>query len=676
MLILISAIIAYFQYHYKIRSGVFSKLTKIALSILRFFLIFFVSALFLDFYFRYIRNEYIKPTLVLAIDNSQSMISVKDSQQVKDFFHSKLEELKNNLEDKFDIQTISFGEKNHFNPDSILFNEYKTNAENIFYEAQQTLGNKPINAMLMITDGIFNEGVHPVSLAENIDYPIYVIASGDTNVYSDISVKKVIHNKNVFIGNDFIAEVILNVSKVKEEKVKISIFENKTKIAEQEININSEQQVVIPVQFQLHASQGGYHTYKVTVSHIKQEKNFQNNTAYFVVHVIENKIKVLCLYSAPHPDISAIRQSLRVSEQYETDAYYDTEFNKNINDYDVIIYHSPLTNSLMYNKCIKSNIPLMIITTDLNAVKNVLLNVTQYIPQQMNEIETNLNLNFTTFTIHDEYKEISNSLPIILAPYGNYSPKGEYDILYHQKIHNVSTELPLFFFTHNLANKYAVFLGDGLWRWRMVNYQLKQNTDWFNHLIMQTIRYLAIRKNRNPFRVQIPTTINENEPLQVIAELTNETMQNITDPDVFLILEDSTKHQYKYVFNKSTSNYFLNVGTLPAGDYKYKAYTQYKSKEYTHTGKIYVLPMSLEKNNLTAQHHLLKALSNKTDGKFYYINNDVNIISNDILNDEEIKTTVTQSESYQYWIDNKYLFLCIILLAFSEWIIRRWHGII
>lgn len=671
----ISAIIAYFQYHYKIRSSVFSNTTKVILSIIRFLLLFIISILLLDFYSRYLKNEYIKPTVILAVDNSQSMLLSKDSQDVKNFFYKKFPQLKTELENKFDVQVISFGEKNHFNPDSILFNETKTNAENIFYEIPQTLSNKPISAMVMLTDGIFNEGIHPISLTENVNYPVYIIASGDTNTYKDIAIKKIIHNKNVFIGNDFVVEVILNASKIKDEKVKITVFENNTKLADKEIIINSEQQDVMPVQFQLHASQSGYHTYRVNVSYVKDEKNLQNNTAYFVVHIIENKIKVLFLYSRPHPDISAIRQSLRSSEQYQTEAYYDYEFNKNINDFDVIIYHSPENNSPVFYKCLKSNIPMMIITTNIMPLKDDFIKLISGGIQQTNEIEVTLNSSFTSFTLNDDYKEISYSLPIILAPYGNYSPKGEYDVLYYQKINNVLTEIPLFFFTKTINSKYAVFLGDGLWRWKMADYQLKQNTEWFNNLMMQSIRYLSVKRDKNPFKVQIPATINENEPLQITAEFTNETMQNITDPDVFITLEDSSKHQYKYVFNKSVSNYFLNAGILPAGEYKYKAYTQYKSKEYNQVGKLHILPLSLEKNNLTAQHHLLKTLAQKTNGKFYLLNN-ANNLYNDIFNNQDIKTIVTQNETYQYWIDNKWLFMIIILLAISEWLIRRWHGII
>jgi hypothetical protein len=602
------------------------------------------------------------------------MIKAKDSAEVKKFFSEKINQLKELLQDKFDIQTITFGQKISFNPDSINFNELKTNPENIFNETQQILGNKPISAMLMITDGIFNEGIHPVSLTGNLNYPIYVLATGDTNIYKDVRIKKTLCNKNVFIGNDFVVEVLIQSSDVKNEKTNVSIYEGKQLLAQKEISIN-EKTDLISLQFQLHAEKGGYHTYKVSAAPIQDEKNAQNNVAYFVVNVIENKTKVLMLYSAPHPDVSAIRQSLNAFPQYETEVYDDEIFTKEAGRYDVIIYHTPVVNSPTFEKCIRSNVPMFIVSPPLSAVQNKWLAVKQYLPQY-NEIEAQYNSSFSAFSLNDEYAEMVNHLPIITAPYGDYSPIGEADVLYYQKINNIITNLPIMFYTSSANNtKYALFLGDGLWRWKITNYQIKQNTDWFNHLIIQTIRYLSVKKDKNPFKVMMPAIISEGEPLQVTAEFYNETMQNITEPDVFLKLQSENNNEYKFVFNKSSSNYFLNAGILPPGEYKYTAYTQYRGKDYTQSGKLHIVPVFIETNNLTAQHHLLKVLATKTGGHFYLLK-DTDKCMSDLLNNNDTKTILVENETYQYWIDNHWWLIILLFLSSVEWGIRRWNGIV
>ncbi|GIV29433.1 MAG: hypothetical protein KatS3mg028_0499 [Bacteroidia bacterium] len=672
--VLFSLLIAFIQYHYKIKSSVFSKTTRRILFVIRAILLFIICILLLNFYSKFLKKEYIKPVLVLAIDNSQSMIKAKDSAEVKKFFSEKIKELKSSLQDKYDIQTITFGQKISFNNDSINFKELKTNPENIFGETQQILGNKPISAMLMITDGIFNEGVHPVSLAGNLNYPVYVLATGDTAIYKDIRIKKILCNKNVFIGNDFVVQIFIQSSAVYNEKTNIAIYDGKEQIAQKEITIN-EKNDLSEVQFQLNAAKGGYHTFKVTASPVSNEKNTQNNTAYFVVNVIENKTKIAILYASPHPDISAIRQSLNTSPQYETEVYDDDLFTKEITKYDLVIYHSPLPNSPVFEKCLRSNTPMFIISPQLPAVQNKLLAVKQYLPQY-NEIEAQYNSSFSAFSLNDEYAEMVNHLPVITAPYGNYFPIGESDVLYYQKINNIITGLPLLFYTSSAGGtKYALFLGDGLWRWKMTNYQIKQNTDWFNHLITQTIRYLSVKRDKSPFKVMVPPTINENEPLQVTAEFYNEAMQMITDPDVFLKLYDESNNEYKYVFNKSSSNYFLNAGILPPGEYRYTAHTQYKGREYSQSGKLHIVPVFIETNNLTAQHHLLKVLATKTGGKFYLLK-DTDQCLNDLMANNDAKTILIENETYQYWIDNQYWFILLLCLSFAEWMIRRWNGVV
>lgn len=669
----LSLFVSFIQYYYKNPASVFSKPTKIVLFALRSILLFVVGVLLLNFYSEFSKNEYVKPVLVVAVDNSQSMISAKDSADVKKFFSDKFKPITQSLEEKFDVQTITFGEKIAFN-DSITFKEYKSNPEQIFNQISNTFNHRDIGAMLLITDGIFNEGIHPVSLANNINYPIYTIATGDTNIYKDVSIKKILCNKNVFIGNDFVAEILIQSSAVFNEPSKVTIYEGKKIIAEKEIQIQSNKNDLITLQFQLSAEKGGHHTYKVQVNPVKDEHNIQNNTAYFVVNVIENKTKILMLYSAPHPDISAIRQSLNTSPQYEIDVYQEQDFSKELSKYDVIIFHSPKVNSSVFQKCLKSNVPMFVISSQLQPLQNTFISIKQF-SNAFNEIETHFNSSFSAYSTNPDYNEVAPHLPVIIAPYGDYSPLGESDILYFQKINNVLTNLPLFFVTQNTFGKYAVFMGDGLWRWKITNYQLKQNFDWFNHLITQTIRYLSVKRDKTPFKVNIPAHIQENELLHITAELYNETMQTTTEPDVFIALKNENNNEYKFVFNKSANNYFLNAGILPPGEYNYTAYTQYKTKNYSQTGKIHILPVSIEKNNLVAQHHLLKTLSSKTSGKFYLLKNAQKIID-DLKNNENIKTIVIQNNAYQYWIENKWWFIIIVILAIAEWSIRRWNGII
>lgn len=670
LIFIIAASVAVIQYLFHKKNNLFSYRTKIFLALLRFGLLFIIGVLLLNFYSKFFKEEYIKPSLILAVDNSASMIHSKDSLQVKNFFQTTWTQWKEKLQQKFDVQLITFGDKINFNPQQIKFNEQKTNVEDVFNELPQVFPQKTISAMLMITDGIFNEGNHPLSLSENINYPVYIIGTGDTTIYKDVFIKKISCNKTVFLGNDLKVDVLIQSLQIKNEKVKISLFENHQLIEQKETFVNGNEVKEIP--FLIHAEKPGYHTYKVILNNISDEKNIHNNTSYFVVNVVNDINKILITHSAPHPDISAIHQALKSYEQYSVEVLPEAMTPNKLSDYDIIIYHNFNGLSNNFDKYVNSGIPIFIISGNLYLLQNKWLSVKQ-LSTQFNETESILNTSFSDFTLTDEYKEICDNLPVIKAPYGNYAPLGNADVLFYQKINNVLTELPLFYLTQNTNGKYAVFLGDGLWRWRLANYQLKQNHEWFNHLISQTMRYLLTKKNNTPFKVEIPASIYENEPLKISAELKNESMQPITEPDVFMQLSDSNGNDYSFVFSKTTFNYTLNAGMLPAGEYRYKASTQYKGKNYTSSGTIHILPVSIEKSNMIANHSLLKSLTEKTHGKFFTLS-EYHLITDELLNNKDIKTIVTQDESYQYWIDNKWWFVILMLILFTEWFIRRWNG--
>ena len=42
----------------------------------------------------------------------------------------------------------------------------------------------------LVTDGIYNAGVNPLSVSENYNVPIYTIGMGDTNQYADLRIQK------------------------------------------------------------------------------------------------------------------------------------------------------------------------------------------------------------------------------------------------------------------------------------------------------------------------------------------------------------------------------------------------------------------------------------------------------------------------------------------------------
>ncbi len=68
--------------------------------------------------------------------------------------------------------------------------------------------------------------------------------------------------------------------------------------------------------------------------------NKSNNHSSIFVDVFNNAQKILILAYGPHPDVSAIHQSLKSFQQYEMDIKYIKDFNTvKVKDYNLVILH-------------------------------------------------------------------------------------------------------------------------------------------------------------------------------------------------------------------------------------------------------------------------------------------------------------------------------------------------
>ena len=114
-----------------------------------------------------------------------------------------------------------------------------------------------------------------------------------------------------------------------------------------------------------------------------------------------------------------------------------------------------------------------------------------------------VNGNFTSFTLNDGLASELKKYPPVTVPFGEFNSGTGSEVLLKQRIGSVETDYPLLVFNENLGAKSAVFVGDGLWRWRMYNFLQNENHNLFNEVVNKTINYLALKADKRKFRVQV-----------------------------------------------------------------------------------------------------------------------------------------------------------------------------
>ena len=86
-----------------------------------------------------------------------------------------------------------------------------------------------------------------------------------------------------------------------------------------------------------------------------------------------------------------------------------------------------------------------------------------------------------------------------------------------------------------------------------------------------------------------------------------------------------------------------------------------------------VKEVNVEWLNVTANHRLLRNMSQNTNGEFF-LPNQLNDLKTNTLNRDDIVTVVYKEKSFKDLIDYKWLFFVIILLLSVEWFIRKYNG--
>lgn len=659
-----------------------SKWMSTGLGILRFIAVSLIAFLLLSPVLKSNIVETKKPIVVIAQDNSESIQNGlgKDSSN----YNAKLRALKEQLSTKYEVQDYSFGSS--VKPGlSLDYQDKTSNISAIFDEFYDLYANQNLGAVILATDGIYNEGSNPLYSSSKLNVPVFSIALGDTVARRDLFIKKLFSNRIAYLGDKFSIEVDIAASNCSGSISKISIARiegaNASIVQEKPININSNDFFQTET-FILDADKPGVLRYRITAQTINGEASTLNNSVELFIDVLDARQKILILANAPHPDLSALKASLSENKNYLAEIQYANKFTGGVDAYDFVILHQvPGTTSTAeatINALKAKKIPRLFILgaqSNLVALANAqgLLSVRGNIAQT-NEVSGKLVPGFSLFKLNEQVAPILPKFPPLVTPFGEYKATGNATTLLTQRIGNVETAYPLLVMGEEQGAKVGVLAGEGIWKWRLFDYLQHKNHEIYHDIIGKTINYLAIKEDKRRFRTYSAKNIyNENEPIIFDAELYNASYELVNEPDAFLQIKDESGKKYDFTFSKTSNAYSLNTGLFPVGNYSFEAKTTYNKEAFKVEGKFSVQPIQLELYNTRADHQLLRLMSEKVGGKTFTMNN-MDQIMGSIEANGELPALRYESTKTRSIINLKWLFFLILGLLSTEWFARRYFG--
>jgi hypothetical protein len=461
---------------------------------------------------------------------------------------------------------------------------------------------------------------------------------------------------------------------------KLVVEKDSKTVFEQDINIVSESfSKNIPLQLKS-MGKGTMH-YVVKLIPLGEEITTINNIQHVFIDIITNKQRVLILADAPHPDITALRQTIEKNENYEAEFSNISDYNKSIESFNLIVLHqlpsSNNSNQKLFAELQKSSVSRLFIignNSNFNAVNNLqkVFNISSVRPK-FNEVLPALNKDFALFNLSEEAKKSTAYFSPLQVPFGSVKLSTGAAVFYHQKIGNVTTNEPLIAFNEINGIKEGVILGEGLWRWRISNYQQAQNHEAFEEIIGKIVQYLSVKTDKRLFKVNYQNTYKEGENIVLDANLYNQSFEPINEPDIKINIFNEAGKSFSYQFSKNENGYYLNIPSLPVGNYRFEASTKVGEKQLKENGSFVVKQVNIEALNTTANHQLLNAIANKTGAKMVYPNQ-IEILEKLLSNKEDIVAVSYSEEKLQDLVNLKWVFYLLMAFLTIEWFLRKRFG--
>ncbi len=621
--------------------------------------------------------EYQSPSLIVVVDNSQSMINYPDS----GFVQKRIKEIQKKIKDEnassMKISYLTIGTSLNTSS-SYDFKDSKSNLSEAFDKIQTRYFNKNIGGIVFISDGNYTNGVNPLNFIENNPFvPIFTVGVGDTVLKTDQLITHVSVNEFANLNSLFPVEIMIESRKMKNKNSTLNIFKSGKKISSYPIHFKSEK-AFIKQSIELNASELGLHEYTASLSSDPTEYTSKNNAYSFYIEVLESRSKKLILTGAPHPDVSVLKTILQKEENSEVEIGYLPEWKGRVSNYDIVLWYEPgvgFQESLL-EQLKTSNTPVFYIVgtrTTPSIIDKLGIGVDLQTSTEQNEIQADVNNSNTSIELTDNQEKLIESFPPLLVNYGDVISNNTNEIVLYQKIGGYKTTNPLLLVGSNKGKAHGFLYGEGIWKWKLNEYGAMKNNTVLEAIIQKTVSFLARKENTSPLKIEFPSVLSTEEDVLISATFRNEKNELTTQSIIHFEYWNKDHVKKQKTFNPEGTQFSLSLGKLNEGLYNWKASTTFNGKRHSKSGIFIIKTPHIEQAETRANHGLLKQMAKESNGSFSPLSkaSGLPIL---ISKRNDIRTIGTEKPITHNLLEYALVLLLIIGTLSSEWFIKKWFG--
>ena len=662
---ILALLLALFQYIYKSdRNNI-----KWYLTILRFITIFLLLLLIVNPKFDKEVIKIIKPKLVLAVDNSQSIKYLNKDSLTKFLMQTILGSSK--ITEKFNTITYTFGEQ--LNQSSVVnFKDEKTNINQALQDIQ-VIYEPQISPIVLISDGNQTTGRNYVNSSKTFNQAIFPLVLGDTISETDLKIQNINNNKYTYLENKFPVEIIC--SYVGNEPIfsDLIISSQDNIVFKEQLNFSNRynSKIITPL---IKSSKVGRQSYKVYLKPIQNEKNILNNLKNFSIETIDEYSKIALVSAMSHPDLGVLKTSIETNKQRSVDILRPDEYILSKNTYGVIILYQPNIKFKRVFELIKqmNNNTLIVagISTDWTFLNKIQSDFNKKSTNQNTLVQAQINTEFTSFDIND-YN--FNSYPPLNTDLGEIYINTKFEtLLERSKNNNISG--PLWFTYENTKSRNSLVLAEGLWKWRMHSFIQESDFKKFDSFISKIIQYLDIKKQNNRLVVNYESIYDGNQDLSIKAQYYNKNYELDLNAEINIKFKNNISGDL-IELPMNINNYFheIDLNVLDSGSYSFEV--NVNNEVHNKTGMFKILEPNIEKQLINANINDLKQLSENTNAKLF-LDSQVNQLIEELISDNRFYSKQKITKKSVYLFDITFILFILFVSLFLEWLIRKYNGLI
>jgi len=232
-----------------------------------------------------------------------------------------------------------------------------TNIERAVRRAVEGLGSAPVAAVIVFSDGGFNQGApaeETAHFARERKIPIHVVGVGDPSSPRNIRVTEVLAPPNAFQRDPFSIAVRLSAEGLDGDSVAVQLRERRDGEADDGRVVDTRRVIVEPggaidpVSFERKQERVGRYVYHVEVPVLDGESVADDNVKQTTVNVIDARTRVLLVSSGPGWEYQFLSRLLIRDDTFDVSCWLQSADLSAVRDGDTIIDHLPVTAEELY----------------------------------------------------------------------------------------------------------------------------------------------------------------------------------------------------------------------------------------------------------------------------------------------------------------------------------------